>query len=59
LKSHEQILKQIDTISGIGKRAAEEIIVEAGHDKVSRFPNAHHLASWAKICPGNNESAGK
>jgi transposase len=35
LKSHEQILKQIDTISGIGQRAAEEIIVEAGHDKVS------------------------
>lgn len=59
LQPHKHILEQIDTVSGIGQRAAEEIIVEVGHDMVSRFPNAHHLASWAKVCPGNNESAGK
>ena len=59
LQPYEHILKQIDTIHGIGQRAAEEIFAEIGPDVVSRFPNAHHLASWAKICPGNNESAGK
>jgi len=59
LQPYEHILKQIDTIHGIGQRAAEEIIAEIGPDVVSRFPNAHHLASWARICPGNNESAGK
>ena len=34
------------------------IIAEIGVD-MSRFPNEHHLASWAAMCPGNNESAGK
>jgi transposase len=56
---YQHILEQIDTIHGIGRRAAEEILVEIGPDVVSRFPDAHHLASWAKVCPGNNESAGK
>jgi transposase len=46
------------TIPGIGKRAAETIIAEIGVD-MSRFPTADHLASWAGLCPGNNESAGK
>lgn len=59
LRPYEHILEQMDTIHGIGQRAAEEILVEIGPDVVSRFPNAHHLASWAKMCPGNNESAGK
>ncbi|MFH1141489.1 MAG: IS110 family transposase, partial [Chloroflexota bacterium] len=36
----------------------EDVLAEIGTD-VSRFPNAAHLASWAKVCPGNNESAGK
>lgn len=59
LQPYEHILEQIDTLHGIGQRAAEEILVEIGPDVASRFPNAHHLASWAKMCPGNNESAGK
>ncbi|KAA0015717.1 IS110 family transposase [Antrihabitans cavernicola] len=46
------------TIPGIGVRAAQTIIAEIGVD-MSRFPTADHLASWAGLCPGNNESAGK
>jgi transposase len=43
---------------GIAKRSAEVIISEIGVD-MSRFPTAAHLASWAGLCPGNDESAGK
>lgn len=46
------------TIPGVGHRAANTIIAEIGAD-MSRFPTADHLASWAGLCPGNNESAGK
>jgi transposase len=46
------------TIPGVGRRAAEVIIAETGGD-MSAFPSAKHLASWAGICPGNDESAGK
>jgi transposase len=46
------------TIPGIGKRTAWVIVAEIGVD-MSRFPTAAHLASWAGLCPGNHESAGK
>jgi transposase len=46
------------TIPGVEQRAAEVIIAEIGAD-MSRFPSAGHLASWAGMCPGNNESGGK
>ena len=46
------------TIPGISNRTAQVIISEIGVD-MSRFPTAAHLASWAGLCPGNNESAGK
>jgi len=46
------------TIPGIDIRTAQVIISEVGVD-MSRFPTAEHLASWAGLCPGNNESAGK
>lgn len=59
MQPYEHILDQMDTVPGIGKRGAEEILAEIGPDAVSRFPDAHHLASWTRICPGNNESAGK
>jgi transposase len=51
-------LRLLKTIPGIGDRAAQVIISEIGTD-MSRFPTAAHLASWAGLCPGNNESAGK
>jgi transposase len=51
-------IERLDGIDGLGRRSVEEIIAEIGVD-MSRFPNADHLASWAKLCPGNNESAGK
>ena len=48
----------LQTIPGVGPRAAEAIVSEVGVD-MSRFPTGAHLASWAGMCPGNNESAGK
>ena len=47
-----------DAVPGIGKRVAETIIAELGTD-MSRFESAGHAASWAKLAPGQNESAGK
>lgn len=46
------------TISGVEQRVAEGIVAEIGVD-MSRFPTSGHLASWAGMCPGNHESAGK
>jgi transposase len=48
----------LDSITGVGPRAAEVILAEIGPD-MSRFPTAAHLASWAGRCPGQRESAGK
>ena len=48
----------LDTIPGIGKISAEQIIVETSTD-MSRFKNQHKISKWAGVCPGNNESAGK
>lgn len=58
LRPFEEILKRLDTIPGVGRRAAEQLLAEIGPD-VSRFATPKHLASWARVCPGNNESAGK
>jgi transposase len=48
----------LDTIPGIDRWQAEVILAEIGLD-MGRFPTAGHLASWAGLAPGNNESAGK
>ena len=53
-----QARDRFDTIPGIGKRNAEIIVAEIGID-MTQFPTPAHLASWAGLCPGNNESAGK
>jgi transposase len=47
-----------DTLPGVGETVAQIIVAESGVD-MTRFPTANHLASWAGMCPGNNESAGK
>jgi transposase len=54
----QQELEQLDTIPGINRTQAETLLAEAGAD-MSRFPTANHLASWAGVCPGHDESAGK
>ena len=48
----------MDTIPGVGRRGAEQILAEIGID-MSRFPSEAHIAGWARLSPGNNESAGK
>ena len=53
-----QARDRLDTITGVGKRAAEPIIAEIGVD-MSVFRTAGHLASWAGRCPGNNVTGGK
>lgn len=48
----------LDTIPGVNRRVAEAIVAECGTD-MGRFGSPQRLASWAGLCPGNNESAGK
>ena len=51
-------VKRLDDVPGFDVRTGQNVIAEIGTD-MSRFPSRHHLASWAGICPCNNESAGK
>jgi transposase len=51
-------IERLCTIPGVGKLVAETILAEIGAD-MTRFPSAAHLASWAGMCPNNNESAGR
>ena len=54
----EEAVVHLDTIPGVARATAELIVSEIGTD-MSRFPSAQHLAAWAGVAPGNNESAGK
>jgi transposase len=50
--------ERLDAIPGVNQRTIENVVAEIGTE-MSRFPTAGHLASWAGICPGNEESAGR
>src|SRR5215204_5408849 len=58
LRPFEPEVELLRTIPGVAQRTAEVILAELGPD-MSRFPTHRHAASWAAICPGNDESAGK
>lgn len=53
-----EAIAYLDTIVGVGRRVAQMIVSEMGVS-MEQFPSSEHLASWAGMCPGNNESAGK
>jgi transposase len=52
------LLTRLQTIPGVGLKTAQVILAEVGSD-MSRFANADHLAAWAGLAPGKNESAGR
>jgi transposase len=54
---HESV-QRLDAIPGFDIRTGQNVIAEIGTD-MNRFPSPRHLASWAGMCPGNHESAGK
>jgi transposase len=58
MKPFDGAAGRLQAIPGVGERAAEVIVGEIGPD-VETFPTAGHLSSWAGLCPGNDESAGK
>jgi transposase len=51
-------VERLQTIPGISQRVAETVVAEVGPG-AETFPTSNHLASWAGMCPGNDESAGK
>src|SRR5215471_17457796 len=57
-RPQQPLVEKLDRIPGIDRRVAEVVLAEVGPD-MTPFPDAPHLTSWAGICPGNNESAGK
>jgi transposase len=58
LRPFKDIVRRLCTIPGVDRVSAWGIVSEIGLD-MNRFPDARHLASWAGLCPGNWESAGK
>jgi len=58
LRPFQDALTRLGTIPGVGARTAQVLVAEVGAD-LTRFPSAARLASWAGLCPGNNESGGK
>ncbi len=58
VNEEEQVVTLLDTIPGIGRAMAELLVAEVGID-MGRFPTPAHLAAWAGVAPGNNESGGR
>ena len=58
LSPFASMIAHLDTIPGVDRRTASILIAETGGD-MRHFPSAAHLCSWAALCPGNDQSAGK
>jgi transposase len=58
LMEYDNVLERLKKIPGLDVKTIENLLAEIGLD-MSVFPSENHLASWAGMCPGNNESAGK
>ena len=58
MRPFDELIDRLDAIPGVGRAIAEVLVAEIGVD-MTRFPTANHLVSWAGMCPGHNESAGK
>ena len=58
LSPYENALELLKNVPGISDKSVEDLVAEIGLD-MSVFPTEKHLASWAGMSPGNNESAGK
>ena len=58
MRPFQEAIKRLMTMPGVGLLTAQNVLAEIGTD-MSRFPTDQHLASWAGMCPGNRESAGK
>lgn len=58
LRPVEELLVRLEQITGVNRHTLHVLCAEVGTD-LSRFPDAGHLASWAGMCPGHDESAGK
>ena len=58
LSGYDNVLENLKAIPGLSTKTVEDLVAEIGLD-MSVFPTEKHLASWAGMCPGNNESAGK
>ena len=58
MRPFQEATQRLMTMPGVGRLTAQNVLAEIGTD-MSRFPTDQHLASWAAMCPGNRESAGK
>lgn len=59
VSSFQEDVDRLDSIPGIARRMAEQILAEVGTEVKKQFPTAAQMCSWAGLVPGNNESAGK
>jgi transposase len=58
LRPFDPEIERLDEITGVGRRTVEAMLAETG-TSLEQFPTDQHLAKWAGMCPGNNETGGK